>query len=81
MQMVNMLGLMDGNIDKVPHHSNSHRKARDGHKDQGRHFVSMVLPLKARRPRTTNTRLFPQKCTNIIFMCQCQTSSISAFHR
>ena len=66
MQMVNMPGLMDSNIGEEPQHSNSHRKAQDGRKDQGRHFVSMVRPLKAGRLRTGNQRHFFHECTNSI---------------
>lgn len=63
MQMVSMPGLMDGNIGEVPQHSNSHRKARDGREDQGRHFVvSMVRPLKAGRlaAHRRSKTLFPR---------------------
>jgi hypothetical protein len=81
MQMVNMPGLMDGNIGEVPQHSNSHRKARHGCKDQGRHFVSMVRPLQVGRLRAGNKRHFFQECIKSIFPRQRQIGSISALRR
>ena len=65
MHMTNMTGLVDSGIGEMPQHSNNHRKARDGRKDQGRHFVSMVRSSDGRTAvHTGNQRHFFHKCTN-----------------
>ena len=65
MQMTNMTGLVDSGIGEMPQHSNNHHKARDGRKDQGRHFVSMVRSSDGRTAvHTGNQRHFFHKCTN-----------------
>ena len=80
MHMTNMTGLVDSGIGEMPQHSNNHRKARDGRKDQGRHFVSMVRFSDGRTAvHTGNQRHFSHKCTNSNFLRQNRKRSMRLF--